>query len=165
MPPQRVASASPPVRPPRFDPMPEEAEEAEGGENSPAGRAPGHARKGTMTKNFKFPPPAQTSPPPVPPVPTEPAPTPTSPPKSRPQQEQASPRPEGVHQAEAAPSPGVPMSAGRRPSTEEAKLSPVPLITPSVVEVPPPPPIDKEVTPSIPEGDDDLGETEEISLN
>ncbi|EPS96875.1 hypothetical protein FOMPIDRAFT_1043035 [Fomitopsis schrenkii] len=164
MPPQRVASASPPAHSrPRFEPMPEEQEEGEG---TVVSRSAGHVRKGTMTKNFKFPPPAQTPPPPLPPVPTEPAPTPTSPPKSRSQQQQAaSPRPEGVHRAEAAPSPGVPPSAGRRSSTEEAKLSPVPLITPSVVEVPPPPPVDKEVTPSIPEGDDDLGETEEISLN
>lgn len=165
MPPQRVSSASPPTHGrPRFEPMPEEQEETDP-EGTVVSRSARHVRKGTMTKNFKFPPPAQTSPPPVPPVPAEPAPTPTSPPSSRPQkQQEASPRPEGGHHAEAAQSP-VPPSAGRRSSTEEAKLSPVPLITPSVVEVPPPPPVDKEVAQSIPEGDDDLGETEEISLN
>jgi len=162
MPPQRVSSASPPAAaaPHRFEPMPEEQEESE---ELNVSRSPGHIRKGTMTKNFKFPPPAQSQlPPPVPPMPKERA--PTSPPQ---QKESASPRPDVQTPEETAATPGSapPVSAGRRASTEEAKLSPVPVITPSVVEVPPPPPVDKEVAPHIPEGDDDLGETEEISLN
>ncbi|KAH9835342.1 uncharacterized protein C8Q71DRAFT_765316 [Rhodofomes roseus] len=159
MPPQRVSSASPPAAAAhRFEPMPEEQED-EGDEVSASHS--GHIRKGTMTKNFKFPPPSP--PPPVPPMPTEPAPT------SPPHQQSTSPRhesePKPRKEAAAPPDSAPPVSAGRRASTEEARLSPVPVITPSVVEVPPPPPVDKEIAPRIPEGDDDLGETEEISLN
>ncbi|KAK7682801.1 hypothetical protein QCA50_014185 [Cerrena zonata] len=51
--------------------------------------------------------------------------------------------------------------------TEDASLSAVPnIITPSTVEVPPPPPVEKERSPMVNDvGDDDLGETEEISLS
>ena len=48
---------------------------------------------------------------------------------------------------------------------EEAELTAVDVIAPSV-EVPPPPPIEKERPPtSHDDGDEDVGETEEISLN
>jgi chitin biosynthesis protein CHS5 len=59
-------------------------------------------------------------------------------------------------------------SRGRQATddAEEAGLTAVDVIAPSV-EVPPPPPIDKERPPtsSHDDGDEDLGETEEISLN
>jgi hypothetical protein len=51
---------------------------------------------------------------------------------------------------------------------EEAALSAVDVAAPSnpTVEVPPPPPIEKERSPTSPDyGDEDVGETEEISLN
>ena len=51
---------------------------------------------------------------------------------------------------------------------EEAGLTAVDVVAPSnpTVEVPPPPPIEKERVPMTPDdGDEDLGETEEISLN
>ena len=49
---------------------------------------------------------------------------------------------------------------------EEAQLTAVNVATPSGVEVPPPPPIEKERPPIIHDDvEDDVGETEEISLN
>lgn len=49
---------------------------------------------------------------------------------------------------------------------EEAQLTAVNAVAPSSVEVPPPPPIEKERSPTNhDDGDDDVGETEEISLN
>lgn len=49
---------------------------------------------------------------------------------------------------------------------EEAQLTAVNVVAPSSVEVPPPPPIEKERSPTNhDDGDDDVGETEEISLN
>jgi hypothetical protein len=49
---------------------------------------------------------------------------------------------------------------------EEAQLTAVNIVAPSSVEVPPPPPIEKERSPiNHDDGDDDVGETEEISLN
>lgn len=50
--------------------------------------------------------------------------------------------------------------------SEEAQLTAVNVVAPSSVEVPPPPPIEKERSPTNhDDGDDDVGETEEISLN
>ena len=49
---------------------------------------------------------------------------------------------------------------------EEAGLTAVSMVTPSSVEVPPPPPIEKERSPTNhDDGEEDVGETEEISLN
>jgi chitin biosynthesis protein CHS5 len=49
---------------------------------------------------------------------------------------------------------------------EEVGLTAANLVTPSSVEVPPPPPIEKERPATNHEdADDDVGETEEISLN
>ncbi|CCM01204.1 uncharacterized protein FIBRA_03252 [Fibroporia radiculosa] len=134
MPPQRVSSTSPPTPASasspaqprsapgptrRFEPTPEEEPEEEDREEQQ--RFSNHVRKGTMSKNFRFPPPAPSTPP-VPPVASQ---------------------------------------------SDDAASVPVGLITPSSVEVPPPPPVDKEFAPHLmPESvDDDVGETEEISLN
>jgi len=49
---------------------------------------------------------------------------------------------------------------------EEAELTAVDVVSPSSVEMPPPPPVEKERSPTNhDDGDDDVGETEEISLN
>ncbi|KAF9815791.1 hypothetical protein IEO21_04375 [Rhodonia placenta] len=146
MPPQRVATASPPSSSPhsapgrRFEPTPEEHEEGEG---EAAPRGTGHVRKGTMSKNFRFPPPAPPTPPPVPSGAGE---------GGSPPQAETRPEPQPTPQAQ---------------DTEEAALTAVGVVAPSSVEVPPPPPVDKEVAPhSMPDTvDDDVGETEEISLN
>lgn len=106
----------------------------------------GRARKGTMSKNFKFPPESGDAPPsPPPPVPSLP---------SQPAPKQKS------------------KSAHTSTETQEVSLTAVPdkrggVLTPSSVEVPPPPPVEKERSPGVVDGIgfDDLGETEEISLN
>lgn len=109
----------------------------------------GRTRKGTMSKNFKFPPDASDNPPP--PVPSIPA------------QHQQAPTP---------PKPQSKPSGHASTETEDVSLSAVPdhrggVLTPSSVEVPPPPPVEKERTPGVADGIgfDELGETEEISLN
>jgi len=57
-------------------------------------------------------------------------------------------------------------SRARDDGPEEAQLTAVNVVAPSSVEVPPPPPIEKERSPiNHDDGDDDVGETEEISLN
>jgi hypothetical protein len=57
-------------------------------------------------------------------------------------------------------------SRARDDGPEEAQLTAVNVAAPSSVEVPPPPPIEKERSPTNhDDGDDDVGETEEISLN
>ncbi|KAI0089359.1 hypothetical protein BDY19DRAFT_889851 [Irpex rosettiformis] len=95
-----------------------------------------HTRTGTMSKDFRFPP--QTPGKDVPP------PVPDLPP--------------------------VPRGSNERPpqhvssDTEEVSLTPLPVIQTSV-EVPPPPPVDKERSPVGADMDEDVGETEEISLN
>lgn len=64
------------------------------------------------------------------------------------------------------PAPAAPPVPPTPNQSADAAPTSVGLITPSSVEVPPPPPVDKEVTPHLPESmDDDVGETEEISLN
>ncbi|KAI9447856.1 hypothetical protein H4582DRAFT_1802467 [Lactarius indigo] len=72
------------------------------------------------------------------------------------------------------PPPGQQTSASHATNTsrthddgpEEAHLTAVNVVAPSSVEVPPPPPIEKERSPTNhDDGDDDVGETEEISLN
>ncbi|KAH9943921.1 hypothetical protein B0H21DRAFT_466705 [Amylocystis lapponica] len=156
MPPQRVSSASPPAsnfvnqpasapmrRSPdvaRFEPTPEERELSSSSSDEEDSDRLGRRRKGTMTKDFKFPPPAPEQPPPVPPIPASVQP----PPKDIP-----SPAPEPA----------------RVDAEEEVGLTAVGVMAPSSVEVPPPPPVDKEPPLSALESADELGETEEISLN
>lgn len=140
-PPTTQAASAPRVAP--IEPTPEESEsegEGEGEDDVAAGRT----RKGTMSKNFRFPSPSSDTPPPVPPVPAS-------------------------AKAEPEPAPEQQPTAERRASshhatdTEEVALTPV--VAPSV-EVPPPPPVEKERSPLGPDiGDDEVGDTEEISLN
>lgn len=97
----------------------------------------GRRRTGTMNKSFRFPP--STPPndaPPVPPLPTS-ATSSTSP---------GQPKPAAV----AIPPTGAPPA--------------VHVITPASIEVPPPPPVEKERPMVHDEGDDDVGATEEIPL-
>ncbi len=101
-----------------------------------------HTRTGTMSKDFRFPPqtPGKDSPPP-PPVPDLPS------------------VPRGSSTSERVPSKHA------SSDTEEVSLTPLPVI-PSSVEVPPPPPVDKDKERSpVGADDEDVGETEEISLN
>jgi len=124
-----------------LEPMPEEAEEkldGEGGEASEQTMRTGRRREGTMNKSFKFPPD---------PTPSEPTP----------------------------PVPGLrkdlsaTQESKQRAEDNRARKSKdsdeVAMIVPSSVEVPPPPPIEKEGTISSVSDFDDVGETEEISLN
>ncbi len=108
----------------QFEPTPEEASDED--EETAAARV----RKGTMSKNFKFPPPAAEPTPPLPDIP-----------------------------------PTVPkhddVGAGADSDTEEVSLGPA---APSMVEVPPPPPVEKERSSTHDMADEEVGETEEISL-
>ncbi|KZT00667.1 uncharacterized protein LAESUDRAFT_532227 [Laetiporus sulphureus 93-53] len=137
LPSQRVSTTSPPVAVPRFEPTPEE-HDVEQLSVEHDEHAPGHARKGTMSKDFRFPPPA-----PLPENEEQPAQAPTPP-----QEEKA------------------PVHAQETPESEEASLNAVSAVAPSSVEVPPPPPVEKEVvhSPVHDSADEDIGETEEISL-
>ncbi|KAI0826838.1 hypothetical protein BC628DRAFT_1319361 [Trametes gibbosa] len=163
MPPQRVTSTSPPnVDPPhsaglsRAQRIPEEPELLSGGEEQEDGgdedddddRA-GRKRKGTMSKNFRFPPPSPADAPPVPPVPHNSTVSPSL----------AS---EVAAEAPLPPPPPTDDAVGADP-----ELTTVGMVAPSSVEVPPPPPVDKErpLSSANDLADDDLGETEEISLN
>ncbi|KAI0071877.1 hypothetical protein K474DRAFT_1668511 [Panus rudis PR-1116 ss-1] len=132
----------------------------------------GRTRKGTMKRDFKFPSPTTTAPPPVPPVPTA---TPLVPPGSSGSDHNTPAQHEGP---EPTARPTGSTHKQNTESTEEATLSVpesaqtsnvpnVDIITPSAVEVPPPPPVDKERSPALASnfGDEDVGETEEISLS
>ena len=129
MPPPARAAATPPSQQPVIRPIEpmEEEEDVASSESETEAEAAGRTRKGTMSKNFKFPP-SQEATPPLPEIP---------------------------------PTVSAPRHA---PSdTEEVSLTPV--IAPSV-EMPPPPPVDKERSPITADiGDDEVGDTEEISLN
>ena len=162
LPPQRVSAASPPASSPTqatgrasTQKIPEEHEPAEEVEGEEDDDRPGRVRKGTMSKNFRFPSPNPAqAPPPVPPVPPAISVT------SADEHEQA---PEAGTEG-----PQTPPKADGPASTkdEEAELTTVSVIAPSTVEVPPPPPVDKErPLGSANDLDDDVGETEEISLN
>ncbi|KAH9886004.1 hypothetical protein C8Q73DRAFT_658924 [Cubamyces lactineus] len=164
MPPQRVTTTSPPAAEPQsaghvstqkipeeHEPQPEDSEEDDD-DDQRAGRA----RKGTMSKNFRFPPPGPTSPvPPVPPVPHN---STMSPPLAK--SEASTPEPP-------LPPPPKTEDADAEQDSADPELTTVGMVAPSSVEVPPPPPVEKER--SLPSSndlaDDDLGETEEISLN
>ncbi|KAI0945628.1 hypothetical protein AcW1_001804 [Taiwanofungus camphoratus] len=168
MPPQRVSTASPPTssyagqphsvpggakRSPessRFAPTPEEGEETSEEEESYAR----HVRKGTMSKDFRFPPPnSQPQPPPVPAVPTN---------LPSPPQDDTPPAPSSP------PDRASKLAAAKSASdASDVGLSAVGMVAPSTVEVPPPPPVEKEPSPNSVHdaADDEVGETEEISLN
>ena len=148
MPPQRVTS--PPAssfvnqtqyqhQPPSaqiqpIEPTPEEDENVARGQDQETdeedAEQQGRTRKGTMSKNFKFPSPVNSAVPPVPDLPST---------KAR--------------------------TLGHSSSdTEEAALSPTGTTAPTV-EVPAPPPVDKERSPGGVDTYEDVGETEEIELN
>ncbi|KAH9911141.1 uncharacterized protein BXZ73DRAFT_108217 [Epithele typhae] len=117
---------------------------------------PGRTRKGTMSKNFKFPPASPSQPPP--PVPSIPDIPPTI----------SVTDVDDAPQAPSADAPQTPpkVESGHAPQDLDSDLTPVAVVTPSSVQVPPPPPVDKERP--LANGndlDDDVGETEEISLN
>lgn len=90
-----------------------------------------------MSKNFKFPSPIGEVAPPLPDPP--------------------------VPQHETPSSPSIP-THHTSSDTEEVSFTPLPVIQ-SSVEVPPPPPVDKERNAASADIDEDVGETEEISLN
>ncbi|KAI0315156.1 fibronectin type III/BRCA1 domain-containing protein [Amylostereum chailletii] len=143
-PPPRPSQSGARTAPPKFEPTPEEpgesVEDAEGGALSPSKGKPQtpHMRHGTMDRAFKFPPPK--SPSPV-------------------EEEKKTDEPPAASPAE----PRV-----DEDGSEEAGLSAVgseaaPALS---LEVPPPPtPIEKEKVASPQDGDEEVGETEEISLN
>ncbi|KAI0349999.1 hypothetical protein OH77DRAFT_1150195 [Trametes cingulata] len=160
MPPQRVASSSPPIPSQSqvtersvAQKIPEEAESPSNEDDDEDAQRLGRARKGTMSKNFRFPSPSPTQP--APPVPSVPQSSTTEPSEAS----QSTPEP---------PLPPPPKTEeSEEIKTGDAELTTVGMVAPSSVEVPPPPPVDKERSPASPNdiGDDDLGETEEISLN
>ena len=119
--------------------MPEEVEEKLDDDEEETSKQPkrsGRRREGTMNKSFKFPP---------------------------------DPTPSGAPP----PVPDMPKAATQKPKTsaegEYTRKSEgsdeVAMVAPSNVEVPPPPPIEKERATSSVSDLDDVGETEEISLN
>jgi chitin biosynthesis protein CHS5 len=118
-----------------FEPTPEETHEGE--EVEVSGKPAKHARTGTMSKDFRFPPAEQEAPPPLPDVP---------------------PTKDDTH-----PLPRTP-AHHTSSDTEEISLTPLPVIQ-STAEMPPPPPVEKERSPAAADIDEDVGETEEISLN
>lgn len=75
------------------------------------------------------------------------------------------------HAGDEAPLPPPPQSDNAEDAEEDADVDPelttVGMVAPSSVEVPPPPPVEKErsLASANDLADDDLGETEEISLN
>lgn len=182
MPAQRSTPGSPPsssfvnqthqpIKP--IEPTPEEDEgEGESGPKSIEERfdetdedeveKAGRPRKGTMSKNYKFPPPGDSAPPP--PVPALPPSISVSSSQTPPPKEQE-PKAEPISSQSQTQSQTRPTHTST--DTEDASLSAVPnIITPSAVEVPPPPPVEKERSPVVNDvGDDELGETEEISLS
>ncbi|KAI0068484.1 hypothetical protein BV25DRAFT_1910263 [Artomyces pyxidatus] len=153
-PPVPVSPTSPETRsratPRAFEPTPEEGEASEEEDLStvssskpPSRKAPPRTRHGTMDREFKFPPPARPS-------------------DSRGESltstaEHAAPkRVNEVRQAGQTEDDG----------SEEAGLTAVGTVAPSAVEMPPPPPFEKETHGHGPDdGEEDVGETEEISLN
>ncbi|KAI0642470.1 hypothetical protein C8Q79DRAFT_213479 [Trametes meyenii] len=158
MPPQRVTSTSPPFGEAPHSAgrasqhhIPEEHEPPSEGEDDDDQRL-GRTRKGTMSKNFRFPSPSPTQPaPPVPPVPNNSVVTPVS----------------EVQPTEPALPTTPKVEGAERHQDDAEELTTVGMVAPSSVEVPPPPPVEKErsLASANELADDDLGETEEISLN
>jgi len=122
--------------------MPEEVEEKLDGDEEEVSKQPkrtGRRREGTMNKSFKFPPdPTPSTPPPVPGIPKD-----------------------MVAAAAQKPKSSAEDRHGRKGEESEG----VAMVVPSNVEVPPPTPIEKERATSSVSDLDDVGETEEISLN
>ena len=121
--------------------MPEEVEDKLDGDEEETSKQPqrtGRRREGTMNKSFKFPPDPTSSepPPPVPDIPKD---------------------PRGAAQK---PKPNTEGRQVRKSEDSDEVAA-----TPLNVEVPPPPPIEKERTISSVSDLDEVGETEEISLN
>ena len=138
-----------------FEPTPEEqggSEEEDSSSPTKKNRGPPRMRHGTMDRAFKFPP---GPPPPVPEIKPE---------HLQNTRDQAMHRSAGGSQETEAPL-DVKGPADYEGS-EEAGLTAVSTVAPSSVEVPPLPPVEREKSASQQdEGDEDLGETEEISLN
>jgi hypothetical protein len=62
--------------------------------------------------------------------------------------------------------PDLPSSNKPSADSDDTGLTSVGVVAPSSVEVPPPPPVEKErVSHSVEEGEEEVGETEEIALN
>ena len=140
------AASAPRVAP--IEPTPEEPEEESDSDDDVTS---GRARKGTMSKDFRFPSTSSEAPPPVPALPADAKALPKKPRESRDSRE---------HQPAHSP-PRTP--AHQASDTEEVALTPVVV---SSVEVPPPPPVEKERSPVGQDiGDEEVGDTEEISLN
>ncbi|EKM60050.1 uncharacterized protein PHACADRAFT_170628 [Phanerochaete carnosa HHB-10118-sp] len=140
-PPTAQPASAPRVTP--IEPTPEESDESD--EDEDTDTAAGRTRKGTMSKNFRFPPSSAEAPPPVPPMPADTKALPQEPQEHR---EQLGERRASTHRAS---------------DTEDVALTPV--VVPNV-DVPPPPPVEKERSPIGPDiGDEEVGDTEEISLN
>ncbi|KAI0053792.1 hypothetical protein FA95DRAFT_1530798 [Auriscalpium vulgare] len=154
------ASMPPPVRTPTSPPVPtspssaetqsrttfaptpeEEGEEEEDVAQSTKVRKSSQrrSRHGTMDREFKFPP-------------------------SKPTEERSSPLASTAERS-TAPNPGPAGYSVDEDGVEEAGLSAVGGVAASVVEVPPPPPVEKEISGHADDGEEDVGETEEISLN
>jgi hypothetical protein len=121
--------------------MSEETEEKldeEEGETSKQPTRTSRRREGTMNKSFKFPP-DPTNSEPAPPVP-------------------------GIKDLPATTQESGPMAEGKRARKSKDSNEVVMVVSPSV-EVLPPPPIEKEGTIASVSDFDEVGETEEISLN
>jgi len=139
-----VTNQHTPPSKPSLGPTPEEADEKaddddDEEETSKQPKRAGRRREGTMNKSFRFPPdptPSE-SPPPVPHIPEI---LPASARKQRP-------------------------SADGERARKSDESDEVAVVASPNVEVPPPPPIEKERTASSVSDLDDVGETEEISLN
>jgi hypothetical protein len=142
-PPGRSDSPSKVVRK-TFDPTPEEGGDGDvpqgaSSQTKPTRtRGPPRVRHGTMDREFKFPPTT------------------------------VSPESDMTLHGQQTASTGTRDTSHAPADAEEAGLTAVDVVAPSnsTVEVPPPPPpIEKERVPTSPDGDEDVGETEEISLN
>ena len=161
MPPQRVSAASPPATSPTQSSgrgsaprIPEEQETVSDDDVGDEDQ-PGRTRKGTMSKNFRFPSPNTAQPPP--PVPSLPPTISVTP------AEEAEP---AIAREDAPQTPPKADDSSASGNGAEPELTSASVVAPSSVEVPPPPPVDKERPLGSPnELDDDVGETEEISLN
>lgn len=135
LPPPARSAATPPVHNQTFEPTREET--IAESEEDDLGNKPSRPRKGTMSKNFRFPSPTSDAPPP--------------------------PLPDPAPKQETPSSPRAPVQHASS-DTEEVSLTPLPVVQ-SNVEVPPPPPVEKERLSASTDIDEDVGETEEISLN
>jgi len=126
-------------------PEEEQGEDEQSSTKAAAAEKPKRRREGTMNKNFKFPPPADAAaPPPVPDLPK-------STQKSVDQDQRSS----------------IEAADPQKKDHEEDGMTSVGVVAPSSVEVPAPAPVEKERAMSGGGSDEleELGETEEISLN